>query len=194
VAGRLGHGAVEHVGDRREQRAAGSRPAALRSRWRPAAPTAITTPNSVRWSAVMPLLRRLAPTGRSFLLHAGTEALVEHRQLQRRARGDVRGARGTCELLQTLPAGPSQRARCPKPHRRPRSHTALGWPVTANGLHRGFCEALLSAREDPQTVALVGHGGFWKGPRWAEALLHKAGAITRMGRVEDGTTVTDFDP
>jgi elongation factor G len=28
----------------------------------------------------------------------------------------------------------------------------------------------------------------------AEALLHKAGAITRMGRVEDGTTVSDFDP
>src|SRR5213075_1826845 len=25
-------------------------------------------------------------------------------------------------------------------------------------------------------------------------LLHKAGAITRMGRVEDGTTVCDFDP
>ncbi len=28
----------------------------------------------------------------------------------------------------------------------------------------------------------------------AEALLHRAGAITRRGRVEDGTTACDFQP
>jgi elongation factor G len=39
----------------------------------------------------------------------------------------------------------------------------------------------------------VGHGGAGK-TSLAEALLFCAGAINRQGRVEDGTTTTDFDP
>lgn len=44
-----------------------------------------------------------------------------------------------------------------------------------------------------RNVALVGHAGAGK-TTLAEALLHLSGAISRRGRVEDGTTVSDHDP
>ena len=44
-----------------------------------------------------------------------------------------------------------------------------------------------------RNVALVGHGGCGK-TSLTSALLFDLGAVNRLGRVEDGTTVTDFDP
>ncbi|CAN5690615.1 elongation factor G [soil metagenome] len=44
-----------------------------------------------------------------------------------------------------------------------------------------------------RNVALVGHGSAGK-TTLAEALLHRAGVITRAGTVEAGNTVCDFDP
>ncbi|HEY7867769.1 MAG TPA: elongation factor G [Methylomirabilota bacterium] len=44
-----------------------------------------------------------------------------------------------------------------------------------------------------RNVAFVGHGGVGK-TSLVEAILFACGATTRLGRVDDGTTTTDFDP
>ncbi len=44
-----------------------------------------------------------------------------------------------------------------------------------------------------RNVALVGHGGAGK-TMVAEALLYLSGATTRMGKIEDGTAATDYEP
>ena len=47
--------------------------------------------------------------------------------------------------------------------------------------------------KDIRNVLLVGHGGAGK-TTLLEAMLFTSGALTRMGRVEDGNTVSDHDP
>ena len=44
-----------------------------------------------------------------------------------------------------------------------------------------------------RSVVLAGHAGAGK-TTLAEALLYRTGAISRQGRVEDGTTTLDFEP
>lgn len=46
--------------------------------------------------------------------------------------------------------------------------------------------------ESIRNVALVGHGGTGKSSL-AEAILYATGAISRLGRVDDGTSASDFD-
>ena len=43
-----------------------------------------------------------------------------------------------------------------------------------------------------RNVALVGHSGSGK-TQLASALLFSAGAVNRFGKVDEGTTVTDYD-
>src|SRR5258708_34746893 len=44
-----------------------------------------------------------------------------------------------------------------------------------------------------RNIALVGHGGCGK-TSLASAMLFDMGAVNRLGRVDDGTAPTDFDP
>src|SRR5213078_169356 len=44
-----------------------------------------------------------------------------------------------------------------------------------------------------RNVGVVGHGGGGK-TSLVEALLFTAGVLTRLGKVDDGSTTTDFDP
>ena len=49
------------------------------------------------------------------------------------------------------------------------------------------------AFNDLRNIAFLGHGGSGK-TSLAEAILFKAGVTNRMGRVEEGNTVMDFEP
>ena len=44
-----------------------------------------------------------------------------------------------------------------------------------------------------RNIAVLGHGSVGK-TTLVEALQYVTGAIDRQGRVEDGTTITDFEP
>ncbi len=46
--------------------------------------------------------------------------------------------------------------------------------------------------ESIRNIALASHSSAGK-TMLAEAMLHLTGATTRLGRVEDGTTISDFD-
>ena len=49
------------------------------------------------------------------------------------------------------------------------------------------------ANNNIRNILVAGHAGCGK-TTLVEALLFSAGKLERMGRVEDGTTVSDFDP
>ena len=49
------------------------------------------------------------------------------------------------------------------------------------------------AADHVRNIALMGHSGAGK-TSLAEAVLFNSGSLTRMGRVEDGNTVSDYDP
>ena len=46
--------------------------------------------------------------------------------------------------------------------------------------------------ENIRNIAFIGHGDAGK-TSLVSAILYSAGAVNRLGRVDDGTTVTDYD-
>ena len=73
---------------------------------------------------------------------------------------------------------------------------AAGAEVSVSVETRGSSLRQKTAPRSPKgirNVALVGHNGSGK-TTLAEALAFATGAITRQGRVEDGSTVSDFEP
>ena len=49
------------------------------------------------------------------------------------------------------------------------------------------------SREKIRNIGVVAHGGAGK-TSLVEAMIYNTGAITRLGRVEDGTTTADYHP
>jgi elongation factor G len=73
-------------------------------------------------------------------------------------------------------------------------HGARGPFDRARPLHKRTYMKVSSFRpQDLRNIALIGRAGAGK-TTLAEAILHRAGAITRMGSVEDATTTSDYEP
>ena len=68
------------------------------------------------------------------------------------------------------------------------------WAPTGLGILKGAIKTMKQYLADKiRNVAVAGHGSCGK-TSLAEAILYTAGAADRLGKVENGTTICDFDP
>ena len=120
-----------------------------------------------------------------------------------------RSPTSTIQAAVRVPATPTTReTQATRPSRFMRARVSPGCPPEGRAAHRLVLPGGLAGRdripatEEPmnnyeaaniRNVLLAGHGGSGK-TTLLEAMLFTSGAITRMGRIEDGNTASDHEP
>ena len=155
-------------GDEQDQTQPEIRPLAITT----AAGTAMTSPKAVRWSGVS----RVRPKRRADRADALVDAVAEP-SIEQRWSSALWCSR---KLPITVPPVVDYAGVCLRFH-----------PLRAE--NEVPADEDVSIRRRSATSHSSGTGARAR-PRLAEALLFCAGAISRKGRVEDGTTTCDFDP
>src|SRR5439155_494083 len=92
-----------------------------------------------------------------------------------------------CRASASRPPGPSGTNHPDQPESLRALESRTDFPRDREGPMKPYDAASI------RNVLLLGHGGAGK-TTLMEAMLFAAGAITRMGKVEDGNTVSDHDP
>src|SRR5215211_444237 len=153
------------------------------------APRLPASPIAVRLLAVMPALARAWPAG-SVTWRKVSRALDESTRTTCSGRGRLPGGAPMRDQGRlTLPTDPLNDDRL-------RQYAVVASPLPGGDtgdIEGGWLPVKSYPTDHVRNIVIVGHGGAGK-TSLVEALCHATGATNRIGRVEDGTTVTDFEP
>src|SRR4029453_5443962 len=146
--------------------------------------------------------RRLSPRGDGDQSPAGGETRAAGLSRRPRRPQETRAPDTEDASNATRSLAPRKGIDCiivPAPGHPPAARSGRDEAVSArhHGCYDPICSAgggmKVYAAPNIRNVAVVGHGGCGK-TSLVSALLFDTGAVNRLGRIEDGTTATDFDP